>query len=140
MAMEWSVTALDAHRVAHNLHEVADRAWDHSDAYRDVMDLMESAHERAFAALKGRYVLTGATKASLTGQGAGSIRRIHNQGLAFGSSVEQASYITMAPRDAELFQIRKPRRPDLRSAVVVAPPEVTSRVADLIGHYIVEPF
>jgi hypothetical protein len=134
------VFAPEAPLVAHKYHQVADRAWDHREAYGDVSDLMESAHERAFARLRGRYVLTGETKASLTTRGGGSIREIHERGLRFGTSVPQAGYITMAPFDPELFQIPKPNRPDLRSAVVVAPPATMKKVADLIGGYVVEPF
>ena len=137
----YSIVYIGHNDMARRLDEVADRARTPRGAFQNVLNYLEDVHEDHFTRLRGRYVLTGATKASLTRNFApGAIRSIHGDGAVFGTSVEQAHYLTMAPRDPRNGQVRKPNRPDLKSAVLVFPPRAQRRVAEMILEHIVEPY
>jgi hypothetical protein len=90
MALKIDIDCPDAMRVAHDYEQVGERCTDLRRPFREAAELMEQVHQRGFARLRGRYVLTGATKASLTGSGAGAIRNANRDGLVFGTSVSYA--------------------------------------------------
>lgn len=53
---------------------------------------LEEAEASRFAAFRGKYVRTGALKASLTGPGTGAIRRLTADTLSFGSALPYAQF------------------------------------------------
>jgi len=119
---------------------VAERCLDHPEGYALVADILEQAHERHFARLRGRYILTGETKASLTGTSPGSIRDIQGTSLKFGTRVRHARFLTKSPKDPEYGQVRKGNKGKGRSAVVVKPRGTDKKVAKAIAGFIAEPF
>ena len=56
------------------------------------MHELEVAEATRYAELNGKYVRTGATKASLTGSGSGAIRVLTAEGAEFGTSIPYAHY------------------------------------------------
>lgn len=136
--MSFSLTAVNAPEVAHAYGKVADRVRDQKAGFASVAELLERAEEKHFSSLNGRYVLTGATKASLTQTAApGAIRLIHAGGLTFGSSVPQAHYLTKSPHDPDASQVAKAHG---RSAVLVFPESVRKLIPRLLLNRIVEGF
>jgi hypothetical protein len=125
--------------VAAKYDEVGDNAQNLHPVFDDVLELMEKIHQTHFARLSGRYVRTGATKASLTGPGPGSVREAGKDRLTFGTDIFYAHYLTKAPKDPEFGQVYKGRR-DLRFAVLVMPPGTEDKVGDMLLGHIVEPF
>jgi hypothetical protein len=125
--------------VAAKYDEVGDNARNLDPAFDDVLDMLEKVHATHFARLNGRYVRTGATKASLTGAGAGAIREADDNSLSFGTSIFYAHFLTKAPKDPEFGQVWKGRK-DLRFAVLVMPPGTEKKVGEMLLGYIVEPF
>ena len=139
MAGNFSIIAIDAEETADHYDEVADRAVHGKPAFEKVMRLLEESHASHFASLRGRYVLTGATLASLTQpSGTGAIRVAHQDSLHFGTTVDQAHYLTKAPRDPDNDQIRKPN--NKLSAVMVLSKKTKETAAQILLDYVVEPF
>jgi hypothetical protein len=126
--------------VAKKYDDVADVMKNLTGPFRDVIDLLEETHERAFARLRGRYVRTGATKDSLTGSSAGAIRDADRDGLQFGTSIWYAHFLTKAPKDPNLGQVPKANKPHLKHAVLVFPKATQKHVADMLIGRIAEPF
>ena len=130
----------EAARVAEEYAHVAERFVNSAAGFHNLVGILEDAHEMHFAKMKGRYVLTGQVRASLTNESApGAIRQVHNGELRFGTRVEHARYLTMAPRDAENFQIDKGASGHGRSAVVVDSKKTQRDVAKSLLKWIVEP-
>jgi hypothetical protein len=125
--------------VAAKYDEVGDNARNLSQPFDDVLDMLEKIHKTHFARLDGRYVRTGATKASLTHRSPASVRDVSDTRLSFGTSIFYAHFLTKAPRDPEFGQVWKGRK-DLRFAVLVMPPGTEEKVGDMLMGYIVEPF
>jgi hypothetical protein len=140
MALKIDIDCPDALRVAHDFEQVGERCTDLRRPFREVAELMENVHQRGFARLRGRYVLTGATKASLTGPGAGAIRNANRDGLVFGTSVWYSHFLTKAPRDANLGQIPKDPPGKGKYAVLFFPDSVQREVPRMLLDYIVDPF
>jgi hypothetical protein len=126
--------------VAKKYDDVADVMKNLTGPFSDVLDLLEETHERAFARLRGRYVRTGATKDSLTGDGPGSIREADRDGLRFGTSIWYSHFLTKAPKDPNLGQVPKTHKPQLKHAVLVFPKATQKQVADMLVGRIAEPF
>jgi hypothetical protein len=140
MATRIEVSAPDAFRVARNFEQMGERATDLEPPFHEALTLLEEIHQKGFARLKGRYVLTGATRASLTGPGLGGIRKSSNDGLEFGSSVWYSGFLTKAPKDPELSQVRKDSSGKGRHAVLFFPTEAQTQITELLLGHIVEPF
>lgn len=138
MEPNFTIIAVNADEIARHYDEVVERVLDPDPVFRRVFDLLEGTHEQHFARLKGRYVLTGATKASLTSDAPGAIRNVHNGGATFGTAVPQAHYLTKAPKDPSNGQIRKHN--GYLSAVMVLPQRTQKRIAQLIADFVAEPF
>lgn len=141
VGFNFEVVAIDAERVSRAYDAVAHNVRDLRPGFDRVMELMEDVHARHFRRLRGRYVLTGATKASLTQPVAnGAIREMHFQSASFGTQVEQAHYLTKAPQDPNSGQVPKANRPDLKSAVLVFSRTTKKRVADVLLEHATEGF
>jgi hypothetical protein len=142
--MATTLVEIDVHgaeSMARHFREVGDHMMDLAPELERVIDLMEAEHERHFAKCRGRYVLTGATKASLTHSTApGAVREVGPDRLDFGTDVWYAHFLTKAPKDPWSGQVPKKNRPDLRSAVVVFPKSAKSQIADMLMGYIAEPY
>jgi hypothetical protein len=125
--------------VAETYEHVAERFVVARPGFAKAVDILEDAHERFFNRLRGRYVRTGATRASLIGGAPGSIRALHNDGLRFGTDVPHAHFLTKAPKDPEAGQISKGNSGEGRSAVVIFPRSAKRAVAKELLDWIVEP-
>lgn len=126
---------------AKSYEEAAERARLMEPAWRKVIRLLERDEREHFRKMQRRYVLTGATKASLTRTSApGAIRSIVDDVLRFGSGVEQAGHLTKSPHDVRNFQVPKEHRPDLLSAVLVLKPHTSARAADILLDHVVGDF
>jgi len=108
--------------------------------YREVMDFLEFTERRHFGRLRGRYVRTGATRASLTGSGGGAIRAIRGTTMDFGTTVRHAHFLTKAPRDPNSGQVRKEPPGKGLSAVLVFSRSSQKKVGRMVMDHIVEPF
>jgi hypothetical protein len=119
---------------------VGEHAADLADPFREAATYLEQLHRSGFSRLRGRYVLTGATRASLTGPGAGAIRDADAQGLVFGTSVWYSHFLTKAPRDPNLGQVPKDPPGEGRHAVLFFPRSAQKRIQNMLLGYITEPF
>jgi hypothetical protein len=140
MALKIDIDCPDAALVARDFEQVGERCTDLHRPFREVADLLESVHQRGFSRLRGRYVLTGATKASLTGPGSGAVREIDRDSLQFGSSVWYAGFLTKAPKDPNLGQVPKKSPGEGRHAVLFFPRSVQREIPKLLLDHVVEPF
>lgn len=139
--LNFQIVAINSDVVAKAYYDVAIRCEHNEMAFDEVMKVMEETEREHFAKMKGRYILTRATIESLTQRnGAGAIREAHGDSFAFGSRVEQAHYLTKAPRDVENSQVEKGTSGKGRSAVLVFPELAKTRIADALADFIVEPF
>jgi hypothetical protein len=130
-----------ADEIADDLEEMGRRSLDWTGPFREIMRMLERDERRHFASLRGRYVLTGQTYASLTQPAAnGAIREFHRGELHFGSRVAQAGYLTKSPRDPNNEQVSKPHRPDLRSAVLVFRGVTKKEASRVILDHVTEPW
>jgi hypothetical protein len=140
MTLKLDIDCPDALRVAHDYEQVGERCTDLKRPFREAADLLEHVHERGFARLRGRYVLTGATRSSLTGSGAGSIRDASRTGLMFGTSVWYSHFLTKSPRDPNLSQVAKKPPGKGRYAVLFFPRDTQREITQLLLDYVVDPF
>jgi hypothetical protein len=140
MALKIDIDCPDALRVARDFEQVGERCTDLKEPFREVAELLEHVHSRGFAQLRGRYVLTGATRASLTGSGAGAIRSVSRNSLMFGSSVWYSHFLTKAPKDPNLGQVDKKTPGKGRYAVLFFPRETQHEVTQMLLDYVVDPF
>jgi hypothetical protein len=133
------IVAPAAPKVAKDYHDLGERFGNQEGGFERVNRTLEEAHRLHFRRLRGRYVRTGAVRASLTQSNAnGAIRTIHANELKFGTRVEHARYLTKSPRDPEGGQIRKGDSGKGRSAVVVFPRRVQREVVRELTDWIME--
>lgn len=138
--MNFQMVAVRAEEVANSYDQVGLHVVNLEPAMAKIMGLLIKDEIQHFRKMKGRYVLTGATIASLTQPDAGgAIRAIHGDGLRFGTRVEQAHYLTKSPHDAENQQITK-HNGHGRSAVLVFRKQTVRKASQLILKHSVEPF
>jgi hypothetical protein len=91
--------------------QVADRMNNAQPAFKDVARILQKGELKHFALLRGKYVRTGATLASLTQETAnGAIRKYHGSELLFGTSIPYARYLRKGPRSAVLVLKPKERK------------------------------
>jgi hypothetical protein len=139
-SVNFQMVAIRADEVADAYEGVGHRANRLQPAFEEVMGLLEKDERKHFEKMRGRYVLTGATRESLTQRDArGAIRSIHAGGLAFGTRVVQAHYLTKSPRDPENQQISK-HNGHGRSAVLVFKKGTKRKASQLILRHIVGDF
>lgn len=135
----FQIVALRANEIADDYDEVGFRAKHLAPAFAETFEMLEADERAHFRKMKGRYVLTGETIASLTQPTAnGAIREAHATGAAFGTRVLQAHYLTKSPHDAENEQIVKHN--GHRSAVLVSKAKTRRRIAKHLLKHIAAPF
>ncbi len=140
MAFSVTLEAINADIVAAHYAEIARRAEQLKPAFEKIKKILEDAHSEHFDAMRGRYVLTGETRSSLTERDAfGAIREIHAGGMTFGTSIEQAHYLTKAPRDVDDGQVVRDAEGHL-SAVLVLTWATSDDIARTLIHYLAEPW
>jgi hypothetical protein len=105
----YDLVPVGAEPAEHDLEGIASRMLNAEPAFTEVERILEHGEQRLFTRLRGRYVDTGATKASLTQPTANdAIRQAHANELVFGTRVWYAQFL------------RKPR--SKKSAVLVLMP------------------
>jgi hypothetical protein len=119
--------------------EMAERSEHLGPAFEDSLRDLEDVHRAGFATLAPRYVKSGRLRASLTGQGAGSIREVSDDDALFGTSVSYAQYLAKQPREPDIGQIDQTRGSG-QYAVLLFPKLAQRRVAGTLLGYITEPF
>jgi hypothetical protein len=140
MALRVEIDAPDALLVAEDYEQVGERVEDLAPPFREAATLLEEVHRTGFSRLKGRYVLTGATRASLTGSGGGAIRDADHQGLVFGTSVWYSHFLTKSPHDPNLGQVPKDPPGKGRYAVLFFPRSAQKRIGQMLLGHVTEPF
>ncbi|MEJ7894539.1 MAG: hypothetical protein WKF94_18055 [Solirubrobacteraceae bacterium] len=135
----FEITLTGADQAADNLADVARRLGNAQPAFREALETLEEGEERHFARLRGRYVLTGRLRQSLTGQGPDSIRELHGDGggLTFGSSVSYAKFLVKRPRNPDVGQVRRRKG---KSAVLVLQPKARKAIVKQLTEFVTEPF
>jgi hypothetical protein len=100
--LDISLEAEGAGKAAHELALISHRMIHLEPAKEPIMKVFEAGELRHFNRLRGRYVLTGATKASLTEGGPDAIREAHGDEFTFGTSVFYARFLRKGRRSAVL--------------------------------------
>lgn len=101
--LEFGLELIGGEEAERDLDGIASRMSNARPAFELVEKILESGEERHFNGLKGRYVRTGATKASLTdGNANGAIREAHADELVFGTSIYYARFLRRKKRSAVL--------------------------------------
>lgn len=135
----FQAVAIRANEIADDYEAVGHRATHLRPMFEEALAMMEADEAQHFRKMRGRYVLTGQTIASLTRPNArGAIREVHDNRARFGTHVDQAHYLTKSPHDAENEQIVKHN--GHRSAVLVSKKRTRSAIAKHMARYIAEPF
>lgn len=134
---DYQITIANASEVAGDLRAIGKRMENAEPAFRAIIPVIESGEERYFSRLKGRYVRTGATKDSLTGVTANSIRDVHNDGggLTFGTTVSYAKFLTKRRRDPQEGRLKKKGRPGW-SAVLVLTRTTRKQINKVIADWV----
>lgn len=107
-------------------------------AWEYAMTEFERSHERHFRKMKGRYVDTGQTRASLTGRTDKSIREIMDDRAVFGSRRPQSVWLTKRDEDVENYQLPKRRKGRGRYAVGVLDPRLPRKVRKVMADHILD--
>jgi hypothetical protein len=136
----FQMVMLRADEVADHAEEMGRNAVEIDPVWAEIDALLEADEARHFRMMRGRYVLTGVTMASLTQATAiGAIREHHGAQVNFGTDVRQAHYLTKSPHDKENFQVRKHNGKG-RSAVLVLRPVTVKRAAKVLLHHVAKPW
>lgn len=136
--LSYEITAVHADRVAAAYGDVGEAVEHAEPAFEEIVGMLEAEEARHFRLMRGRYVLTGQTEASLTQPDArDAIRRVHGDSLVFGTSVYYARFLAKSRRDRENFQIEDRKG---RSAVLVLRPVAVRRAAQVLVDHCARPF
>lgn len=101
--LEFGLQLVGGDKAEKDLDGIAARMEDAKPAFELVEKILESGEERHFKGLRGRYVRTGALKASLTdGSANGAIREAHADELTFGTSIYYARFLRRKKKSAVL--------------------------------------
>lgn len=101
--LTFEIQPLGTEKTSSDLAGVAHRLQNAEPAYLQVARILERGEQRLFTRLRGKYVDTGATRASLTQPHAnGAIRRAHADELVFGSSIWYAKFLRKGKKSAVL--------------------------------------
>jgi hypothetical protein len=112
--LSFGLEVIGADAAVEDLDGISRRMRDARPAFEAVQEILQAGEERHFASLKGRYVRTGALKASLTQDSAnGAIREAHADELVFGTSIYYARFLRGG---------RATKRGSRKSAVLVLKP------------------
>lgn len=130
------VQLLGARQVRKSLAEISSRAHAPIETQAaHVFTILEEGEDLLFAGYHGKYVRTGATKASLTSPAANdAIREAHADELVFGTSVWYARFLT---RKVGAKTSRGGRKHDGTSAVLRFPKRMREAIAERYLHEVV---
>jgi hypothetical protein len=124
----FEVQVIDAAALAQKLYEMGRRAINAKPAFEKVLDIAEAGQRRHFSRLGGRYVDTGALRASLTQPHAnGAIREAHADEVEFGTSIYYARFLNKPGTS---------RRKKGSSAVLVLQPKAKREAGQALMDYI----
>jgi len=127
MSDPMKITLIGGAELEAALSRIGSRARDLRPEFVEAARLLEETEAAIFAAHGGKYVETGATKASLTQPEAnGAIREVHETGLAFGTSVWYARFPGTTGKG----------RHAAPSAILNLEPETVDRVAERMIAYV----
>lgn len=101
--LDFSLQLTGDEKAAADLDGISVRMQNARPAFELVQEILQAGEERHFAGLRGRYVRTGALKASLTQPNAnGAIREAHADELVFGTSIYYARFLRRKKKSAVL--------------------------------------
>jgi hypothetical protein len=126
--LNFEIQAIGVEQASRDLEGIAHRMVNAEPAFVEVERILERGEKRLFDRARGRYVRTGATRASLTQPEAnGAIREAHGDQLVFGTRIWYAKFL------------RKPgsrRSGKTKSAILVLAPTERKRARETILEYI----
>lgn len=109
--LTFEIQALGTEDASHDLAGVAGRMSNAQPAFTEIERILEAGEQRQFNRLHGKYVRTGATRASLTQPSAnGAIRQAHADELIFGTSIWYAKFLRKKKKSAVLVLLPKERK------------------------------
>jgi hypothetical protein len=109
--LTFEIQALGTEDASHNLAGVSARMSNAQPAFTQIERILEQGEQRQFDRLHGKYVRTGATRASLTQPSAnGAIRQAHADELVFGTNVWYAKFLRKKKKSAVLVLLPKERK------------------------------
>lgn len=120
--LTFEIQPIGVEETSHDLAGVAQRLVNAEPAFVEVERILERGEQRLFKRLRGKYVDTGATMASLTQPTANhAIRQAHADEVVFGTSVWYARFL---------------RRKSKKSAVLVLQPTERKAAAETILDFV----
>lgn len=123
--LDFALHLVGGKEAEHDLDGIAERMRDAKPAFELVEKILEAGEERHFNSLKGRYVLTGALKESLTnGDANGAIREAHADELEFGTSIYYARFLRRKKKSAVLVLKPLERKASARTIMAFVMGEV----------------
>lgn len=115
------ITPLGFEQAGHDLMKIAERMLNARPAWEAIEQILEKGEERIFDRWKGRYVLTGALKESLTQKDAtDALRRAHAEQLEFGTTVWYAHFQKVRKKSAVLKLLPTERKASARVLIEYA--------------------
>lgn len=124
-----AIIVTGAEETAVHMHQRARRAADMAPAFEEMVPALEKAELRLFDSYQGKYVLTGATKESLTQSDAnGAIRAAHGERFVFGTSIWYAKFQGTTGVGSH----------GPPSAILAVPPGAGERAAKIGAAYVVD--
>jgi hypothetical protein len=122
-----------AEHVEHVFDEMEARTLNQTPAWEEAVELVQKGEQRYFA---GKFVRTGALRASLTERGNDAIREAHAQELIFGSGIWYAGFQRkMRPAGTAGAKPRGRRRYG-KSLVLKTTPTTRRAVGEMVMRYI----
>jgi hypothetical protein len=110
-SLTYEIQALGTEETEADLAGVSRRMANAAPAFAESARILERGEQRVFDRLHGKYVRTGATKASLTQPAAnGAIREVHADALIFGTSIWYARFLRKRKKSAVLVLLPKERK------------------------------
>lgn len=109
--LNFTIEAIGVDKTESDLEGIAHRLTHAEPAFMEVARILEKGEQRLFARLGGKYVNTGATRASLTQATANqAIREAHADELVFGTRVWWAKFLRKGKKSAVLVLMPTERK------------------------------
>jgi hypothetical protein len=109
--LTFEIQALGTEEASQDLEGVEQRILHAEPAFTEIERILEQGEQRHFNRLHGKYVRTGATRASLTQPSAnGAIREAHTDQLIFGTKIWYAKFLRKKKKSAVLVLLPKERK------------------------------
>lgn len=109
--LNFEVQAIGVEKTSRELEGISHRMTNAEPAFMEVARILERGEQRVFARARGKYVLTGATRASLTQANANqAIREAHGDQLIFGTHVWYAKFLRKRKKSAVLVLLPTERK------------------------------